>query len=164
MPDVLDQDKLFDFLLSEFQNEKEASTFALKNNWIDVRDPKSWEIFAPKGKLPFHQYFPWHTNQDIFFAASWSDYIIPGEVFSLGMMNMNEAWVDGGGLKELFELCCINYDGAPLKSMNAVGQKVHMWGRESKDKADTSSLKMHCFDDGSFKFSSINTHLMKTKV
>ena len=154
-------DLLRKFLNSEFAQKQTAENFAVEHNWMDIQDPEQFEFFAPKGKLPFNEYLPWLTESDLFFAALWANFTIPGEVFPVGTMTLHEAWVDDYDVKLLFEICCEIYDAQPLNTNKAMQQTIYMWGKELNDHGDLDSLRLIHFDDGGFKFTVTNTRLVK---
>ena len=160
-----ENDTLKAFLDIEFLTAQDAKSFAMNKGWADVDDQEDWETFSPNGKLAFQEYLPWYTDQDVFFAAAWANFVVPGKHSPMGTMNLNEAWLEGGETEYWFEFACVLLDKDPMGKRDTNGYDEWFWAIHPEDKgwSNTNILRLIPLGDNVFKFSRIITHLVKDR-
>ncbi len=165
MANLENTDELAKFISTEFLTASEAKLFAQSKGWIDVDDQEDWETFSPKGKLAFNDYLPWYTSEETFFAAIWAGFVIPGKNSPMGTVNLNEAWIEGGEIKDWFEFTCQLMDKEPMGKRDVNGLDEWFWAIHPEDEgwSNTNILRLIPFEDKVFKFSRIMTHLLKDR-
>lgn len=132
---------IWEFLSAQIDSLEQIETFGAVRDWRRITDPESYEIYAPKGKLPFSDYSPWFVGKRSFLIATWSMFELPVPAGVLNRMTCNEIWLDGIAERNLVEFLSDNFGDNPLGKKKYDGDlDAWIWGEGLNEKPDRRDL------------------------